>query len=397
MRRSRGRVALGLLAWLLTGAALADTCALELANGDRLTGRVVAETQTELVLETALGTITVPKTLIRSKTPVPPAPTPPTRPGPRPVAPEPDTSVPPSKPAAPLPPSPAAIRQQLEALTSRYRAGSISPEDYHRRREAILAGAPEPPPASVTEPGQPAPRPCRAVALKPPGPSLPAALGPFLQTVHGKTQVGVDLGFGTKDRQLYTGQLQATHVLNRLQNTLDYLVAYGKADQTLSANRMDGALRTTFDLGRERRVYLFNKAAAGYDQVRKIDLSYEEGAGLGYKLVMRPNLLMTVETGGQFHEYRYADGTAKDSISVTFGESVVWKITPKLTLTEKLQFLPDINDFADYRVRLDVNLSYPLWKQLTLNLNVIDLYDSRPPADVRRNDLTLQAAVGYTF
>jgi hypothetical protein len=66
-------------------------------------------------------------------------------------------------------------------------------------------------------------------------------------------------------------------------------------------------------------------------------------------------------------------------------------------LTQKAQFVPNVDDFGDYRLRLEGRLTYPLLKNLTLNLNVIDLYDSRPAPGVQPNDLQVQSTVGINF
>jgi hypothetical protein len=56
-----------------------------------------------------------------------------------------------------------------------------------------------------------------------------------------------------------------------------------------------------------------------------------------------------------------------------------------------------VEDFTDYRVRLELSASYPLFKRVTISFNVIELYDSAPPPGVDQNDLTLQSSVGINF
>jgi putative salt-induced outer membrane protein len=321
----------------------ADTVVLHLQNGDRLTGTFVAEDATHVTLDTVLGRVRIPRPLVHHRE---------------------------------LSAEPAAPTSQPAPDTS---GANAAPEK-----------RPVPAPAKATPSAQATPE---ALASSPNAPRKDR----FLRNVHGSIQVGTDLGFGTKDRQLYTARAQATYAKNRLQNGLDFNVAYGKTDKELSANRLNGEMRTTLDFGQDRKAYAFNIAAAGYDQIRKIELSYDEGAGLGYKPLSRSNLVASLEAGGQYHQYLYTDRTSKENISTSFGQALTWNISRKLIFKQKAQFLPDVNDFGDYRLRIDASLSYPLWKSLTLNLNLIDLFDSRPPRGVRRNDLTIQSSLGITF
>ena len=66
-------------------------------------------------------------------------------------------------------------------------------------------------------------------------------------------------------------------------------------------------------------------------------------------------------------------------------------------MNHRLAFLPSIEDLSDYRVRFDLGLSYPLLKRLTIQLNVVDEFDSRPPPHVDTNELQIQSTVGLTF
>jgi hypothetical protein len=77
-------------------------------------------------------------------------------------------------------------------------------------------------------------------------------------------------------------------------------------------------------------------------------------------------------------------------------EDVTWKISRALTFSEKVEFMPQVN-FADYRTRAESTLSYALWRNLSLHLSVLDLYDSKPAEGVTPNDLQVHSSLGITF
>ena len=84
-------------------------------------------------------------------------------------------------------------------------------------------------------------------------------------------------------------------------------------------------------------------------------------------------------------------------VSLRFGENMTWKVSDKLSVTQRLAYTPDIGDFGEFRVRFDLGISYPLFKRVTLNLNVIEQYDAKPPRGVDKNDLQVQSTLGITF
>ncbi|MBI4661023.1 MAG: DUF481 domain-containing protein [Verrucomicrobia bacterium] len=228
----------------------------------------------------------------------------------------------------------------------------------------------------------------------------PSDFRKFLAAWNGEAEVGLNLAFSSKDRQTYAGRFRASHLHSMpnqrsLKNDLDYLVSYGRTDGVLSDNRMDGSWKLEYDLG--KRFLVYNAVGAGYDEIRRIDLRYDVGPGLGYKWVTRTNLVFSTELGGNYQEQFFSNDGSKRRYSLRLAEESWWQIASKLRLDEKIEFFPEIDHFGDYRIRLESNLSYLLPNNLTLKLTVIDLYETDPAKDVSRNDLQIRSSIGIRF
>jgi hypothetical protein len=349
MSRRRGKTPSSLFwAGFLTGFLLlgswarAQTVIFHLKNGDRVSGVVESENADRVILKSPVaGKLKIPKSNIEKRE-TPAAPTTAT-----------------AKPAATNPPPPVATAPKPSAAT-----GGTN-----------------------------------AVAVMPAAPSWweTAWLRPFLTNWHGNLQLGMDLGFGTADHQTYYGNFSALHTYQRLRNNLEYHAAYGFANSALSANRMDGAVKTDVDLGQKRRLYVYNQAAAGYDEIRRVDLQFSEGAGVGYKILQKPRLVLNGETGAQWQRFDYTTAPDREVISVRLGENLTWSPVPKLSIIQKAAFMPNVEDVGDYRARFELSLGYPVFKKVTINLNVIDEYDSAPPPNVSENSLQVQSTIGVVF
>ena len=210
-----------------------------------------------------------------------------------------------------------------------------------------------------------------------------------------KLQINADLGFSEKNRQLYTGRAKVTLTYDGLRNLVDYSFSYGRNDGIVSANRMDGSLKSDYDL--TRRLYVYNLAGAGYDEIRRIDLRYETGPGLGYHLVRRTNLVFKIETGVNYQAQYFDDQTETEKFFFRFAEEASWKITPKLTFDEKFEFFPQVEDFSTYRFRFESNVRYALLNNLFFTVTVIDQYDSDPAEGIGPNDLQVRSTIGVKF
>lgn len=212
---------------------------------------------------------------------------------------------------------------------------------------------------------------------------------------HGDAQLGLDVAFSERDRQLYTGRLKLSYVRDRFRNLFDYNAAYGKNDGLLSANRMDGISKTDFDVG--KRIFVYNLAGAGYDEIRKIDLRYEVGPGVGYHIMTRSNMVFNAEYGLNYQAQHLSDHTTRENIFHRLAEDSTWRFFKKLTVDEKLELFPRADLSGDYRVRFETNWRYWLLQNLSLTLTVFDLYDTQPAAGIGRNDLQVRSTLGVTF
>ncbi len=347
----------------------AEQVTLILNNGDRITGSIQSESPEGVLIDSVLGPLRVPLTKIARR---------------------------------------ESSGTPFVLTTNAPSTGQISgapPTVTH----APASAATSPPPASLgaTNSIGVAPTNHAALTSAPIPLSSPATNGwhllsqawiqPLLTNWHGNIQLGMDLGFGTSDRRTFYVNGTANHTWDRVRDLLEYHVAYGIVNKLESANKMDGSVKTDVDLGVKRRLYVYMHLGAGYDHIRHIDLSFDAGPGVGYKFIDRPRLKLSGEVGGEYQKINYANAPGKSFFSARLGESLVWNIWEKLTFTQRLSYLPSVSDPEDYRIRFDLTMAYPVFKKVTVSLNIIDQYESRPVATVHNNDLEIQSTLGLTF
>jgi len=354
-RRARRIFWLALLLFI-PSLAWADTTILHLKNGDRIAGTIVSEDTNRVVISTSwIKDLAVPLNEIARREVVP--------------APPPTTVVIPTPKAAPT-----VAEQKPAPATNAVPA------------KPVVAATPPPP------------------KPKPPGPKL------------WKTEIklGADFLYAAKDTQNYYGRVKLTYARpypdnpkQFFRNILDYGIDYGRTEDVVSADRMDGSDKTDFDIG-HRKFYLYNLGGVGYDKVRNIDLHYEVGPGLGYHLLILTNFAMNTEAGINYQVQDRSSTVTSGTNRVTthstnerfyfrFAEDFSWKINKTLTASEKFEFFPQVEDFGEYRMRFETTLSYGFWQSLSLNLTVLDLYDTQPAPGVPKNDLQIRSSLGITF
>ena len=243
---------------------------------------------------------------------------------------------------------------------------------------------------------EPAPKPAPVAAVKvTPAPKLP-------KQFRGSVQLGSDLQYGARDRELVFARVRASYEQpykrdpNRFFRTFaDYSADYGETENVKSANRMTGSLKTDFDL--DSRTYFYNVGSGGYDEIRKIDVHYEVGPGLGYRVINNKTFAFDLEGGVNYQVQLRSAGGNLDSLYIRAAEDATWRLAPRLSLSEKFEFFLNGEDFGQFRLRFDSTFSYKLIENLSLNLSVIDLYDTDPAPNVERNELMIRSSIGITF
>lgn len=274
---------------------------------------------------------------------------------------------------------------QITLKTTWFNIVVVPTEEIKTRETNVVEGARHPPLPTTTAPTPGTAGVSAATPIKP--------LGPKRWT--GEAQAGVDLLFSERNRQLYSGRLKATYAHSRFRNLLDYQFTYGRTEGVLSDNRMYGSMKSDYDL--TRKFYVYNLGGAGYDEIRRIDLHYEVGPGVGYHLIKLTNFVLNTEVGVNYQFENRADDTRSEIFFYRFAEDVTWKINARLSFDEKFEFFPRVQDWGHYRFRFESNLRYALVNKFAFIVTVLDQYDSGPPEGVPQNDLQVRSSIGVKF
>lgn len=215
-------------------------------------------------------------------------------------------------------------------------------------------------------------------------------------------QLGSNFAFGAKDQNLVYARLKMTYAQPYEQNPKKFFRAlmdvagdYGENENVRSANRVTGSLKTDFDVG--ERSYFYNVISSGYDEARKIDFQYAVGPGYGFHAIKQPKFELNLESGVDYQEQQRSAGNDTSSAYLRLSDDFIWKIGSRLTISKKFEYFLNGEDIQQFRLRLDAGIGYRLVDGLSLNLNVLDLYDTDPAPGVNQNELQIRTTIGLTF
>ncbi len=245
------------------------------------------------------------------------------------------------------------------------------------------------PAVQAPQPNVPIPSPAPTVI------SVPPVTAKKAKRWAGEAQMGLDLLFSERDRQLLSGRFKSTYSAPPLLASLDYQGAYGKTDGLISDNRMFGSVKVDWNFA--KHLYAYTLGAAGYDEVARIDFRYEVGPGLGAHVLKTANVVLNVEGGGNYQVQFRKEEERVDSYYLRLAEDFTWKITSRLTWDEKFEFFPRVEHWEQYRFRAETNLRFALVNNLSVILTLMDQYDTQPARGVPQNILQLTSSIGVKF
>lgn len=267
------------------------------------------------------------------------------------------------------------------------------------RREALPGSVPAAVPTNAPVAAKPAGT--NVLATAPPKPPLSPAnpeATPIATTPNywkHDLRFGVNLRYATKDSHEFLSILKSTYGKPPFRHIFDVGFKYGRLEGALAANSLAASEKTEYQLS--PKSYVFSLVGGGYDEIRKIDYQFEVGPGFGVELLKLTNFVWKTEVGFNFQQQNRADDTRQNNYSLRLAEIFAWRVWDKLTADLKAEFFQNLTQLGEYRLRIESTLRYPVSKRLSLNLDVIDLYDTRPPQDVSQNDLQIRSTIGVTF
>ena len=93
----------------------------------------------------------------------------------------------------------------------------------------------------------------------------------------------------------------------------------------------------------------------------------------------------------------FEGGREKKTYNQRLAQDLRWNIDTQFTFDEKVEYFPSLEDLRSYRLRIEASLRYWLRSNLSLNLTVIDTYETSTARGVGQNDLQIKSSIGVKF
>ena len=135
------------------------------------------------------------------------------------------------------------------------------------------------------------------------------------------------------------------------------------------------------------------------DKLEEVDLRSTTAVGIKYSLLDRENQELSSRSGIAYRYEAFNDGTTLAGPALDFGLDYFYRLTPLISIVTELDFVPSMEDFADFRITQDTGLEMPLSKggKWKLRVGLANDYNSRPVSGNKRLDLRYYTRLVFSW
>ena len=120
------------------------------------------------------------------------------------------------------------------------------------------------------------------------------------------------------------------------------------------------------------------------------------GGGLGYHLFKTDATNFDIFGGGSFNQ-EYFTTLTRRSAEALAGESLDHKLSSAFSISERLEFYPNLTDLGQYRIVFDTAAITKISKIFSWQVDASDRYITNPLNGLKGNDLLFTTGVRVAF
>ncbi|MFI4860848.1 MAG: YdiY family protein [Phycisphaerales bacterium JB063] len=340
---------LGVAVW--AGPGLADT--VELTNGDTLTGRVVSQDESRVVLEhDVLGRVELEAARVQ-----------------------------------------AVTRDVTEAAEAALAAQEPEPEPEEQQAQPEPPAAPAQPAADPAQVQQDADAAAEQQAI-----DDRSLMQIFIDDWGGKLTLGFNGAAGNTDNLNFYASINGKRQVEDNRWTFNAQWFYGTNRGNTNRSQFNSTFTRDWLKSDDGRLFYFIRGEYQYDRFRAYESRASGYGGAGYTLYKSDDIEVNTRLGfGGTYEFGDVNEFTPEAL---FGGSVLnWKITDRATISGEAIWYPSLEDSSQYRITSKLEWVYKLdvVSGLSLKFGVQSEYLSQTPGDRDHNDLRYYGALEIKF
>ena len=212
-----------------------------------------------------------------------------------------------------------------------------------------------------------------------------------------KLNVGLNLAAGNTEQMGLATTIVTTRSTSETLLTLDAGYFYASQDGEDTANRFTSGINNDWLLPDSRWLY-FAGGRYDYDDFRSFDHRVSANGGVGYEVIKRDTLQLTLRAGGGFFQ-EYGSDRNEIVPEALLGADLNWEIADNQSFVASTRIFPDLSNSGEFRSFSTAGWKLDIDKDdgLSFSINAIHEYISDVDPGIEKSDLQLFAGLTYDF
>ena len=224
----------------------------------------------------------------------------------------------------------------------------------------------------------------------------------LLERWKGKGQIGAFQSSGNSDNAGVTVALELQRIGIDWRHKLRTSMDYQRSNGLTSREQYFISYEPRYDIN--PRLFAFALAQYERDRFQGFFGRYAVSAGLGYQVLARDNIHLSLKAGPAYRFTEFVDGRNEESLAALAGVNFDWQLSDTIKLTQDTDFVAEgggsataIIDSQTTTLNLVTGLEADIVDWLTARLSYAVEYDSNPPPGAVSTDTLTRFTLVYDF
>ncbi len=206
---------------------------------------------------------------------------------------------------------------------------------------------------------------------------------------------GLTLTRGNSDTLLATAKFLTDKKTPDNEYSLGADAAYGSANDVENNDNYHGFGQWNHLFSDKWYSYL--RGDGLHDGIAEVKYRFTLTAGVGYYLIKQTNTTLAAEVGPGVVAERVGD-VDNTYATIRLAERFEHKFNNGAArIWQSVEILPQIDKPSDFIVNFEIGIESALYKDVSLQVYLVDNYNTQPAAGFKRNDAKLVSGVSYKF
>ena len=219
---------------------------------------------------------------------------------------------------------------------------------------------------------------------------------------HGQGELGASRSTGNSEDLGFTVAMRLERTGINWQHRLRASLDYQETNNITTREKYFASYEPRYQIN--PRLFAFALGQFDKDEFQGYEARYAVSGGLGYKLVDKPDMHLSVKAGPAWRYTFNTDGSSDNSLAALAGLDFDWRLAKSLKLTQTTDLVSEgggaataIIDGQNTTLSLVTGLEAKILQSLTARMSYSVDYDSNPPFGKKNTDTLSRFTLIYGF